>query len=230
MGFFDKIFGSDQGHPVEPGSQDDETVRPVEPVSAEQRLDADGADDQSEIVQPAQAGLTETGQGAPAGESSQGSNRSGKYAFADQLTFKRMHQALERAGVKYAVFPDNDVVLLFPEGHIRVSIVNPENAPVLLGIGQWEVEIPIHARVLALETCADMNNNRLLPCCYVTTGDEGITSFCADVAVPFEKGCTDRQLDVAIGAVLGAINSAFAQIREKFPDTRFGPDPLKAQG
>ena len=199
MGFF---RGRRVNRPGGAGSGPEGRATPSPTSAAGARSDAQLQGDVERVLARELAGATQVDDGslAPAA-----------------LSTARLLDWITEYGYSYFIDSDGDVGGLWHSRLFYFLLFGPDRE-ILQVRGQWNREITIERVEEVLEFCNEWNTDRIWPKAYFRVRDNGMIQVYGEVAVDFEHGATDDQLDQVLACGLSTGAMLFDALDEMYPD------------
>lgn len=133
------------------------------------------------------------------------------------LSTERIVDWIKDYGYSYFIDSDGDIGGLWHSRLFYFLLFGPERE-ILQVRGQWNREITIERVEEVLEFCNEWNTERIWPKAYFRVRDNGMIQVYGEVAVDFEHGATDDQLDQVLACGLSTGAMLFDALDETYPD------------
>jgi hypothetical protein len=132
------------------------------------------------------------------------------------LTHERVVRVLEARGYAYGVDSDGDVGGRWDD-HVFYFLRIGRDREVLQVRGRWNRSVPASELPGVLEEVNLWNTDTIFPKVYVRVeGDE--LGVYGELAVDYEHGVTDEQIDLHLGCGVSLTLSFFERLDERYPD------------
>ncbi|MBI9115497.1 YbjN domain-containing protein [Sanguibacter suaedae] len=133
------------------------------------------------------------------------------------LSTARLVRWITDYGFSYFIDSDGDVGGLWHSRPFYFLLFGSDRE-ILQVRGQWNREITIDRVEEVLEFCNDWNTERIWPKAYFRVRDDGMIQVYGEVAVDFENGADDDQLDQVLSCGLSTGAMLFDALDELYPD------------
>ena len=139
---------------------------------------------------------------------------------ADQpvpLARDRLARWMSDNDLTFFVDNDGDVGSLW-RGRVFYFLLFGQHEEILQVRGHWQREGTIERLSEILEFCNTWNTDRIWPKAYVRVRDDGHVHVVGEVAVDFEHGANDDQLDQTLNCGLATGTMLFDALDQRYPD------------
>lgn len=133
------------------------------------------------------------------------------------LSTARILDWITEYGYSSFIDSDGDVGGLWHSRLFYFLLFGPDHE-ILQVRGQWNREITIERVEEVLEFCNEWNTERIWPKAYFRVRDNGMIQVYGEVAVDFEHGATDDQLDQVLACGLSTGAMLFDALDALYPD------------
>lgn len=140
------------------------------------------------------------------------------------LTQRRIIDTLRSMDLNF--FWDDDGDIRLDIGNQRFLLGVQDGGALLFMRATWEVELPIFVRRELLNLTHDFNTRTFWPKTFVTVDDDGDVYARAENTIPLPFGVSDQQLNSFLDCFLTTSMEFLRMLEDKYPDIRFGTDPM----
>lgn len=132
------------------------------------------------------------------------------------LTLDRIRYTLDAQGWKWTIDEDGDIAGGWEDG-VYFFFVRGEEGEILYARGQWRGQLDEADFPTALETCNEWNSSHFWPKAYAARLEDGGVGIVSELAVDYEHGLTDAQLQQHLRCLVGTSENFFTSLADTFP-------------